>query len=117
MIAVKKEFAVIEKDDRWELYNMITGIIKETVWKSENQYYGVAIIDKWGFDEVEPPEEIDDYDDLIPDYDAMFYTEDEAKQAKALAQAEYLQQHVGEMAPDERKELKKSMEKRLNNDK
>jgi hypothetical protein len=111
LIAIKEEYAVIEKDDRWEMYNLITRIIVDTIWKATNKFYGYAVVDKWGFDEINPPLEIESYAELMPDLDILMLTPDEVKKQKQEAQHKFLMEHVEQMNPEEKKQLRKDLEK------
>ena len=86
IVATKNEYAVLELEDRWEVYNTVTDIVVDTVWRDKNKDFLYAIVDKWGYDEMEPPVEIEDYDDIVPDMEALMLDEEEVKEARKKAQ-------------------------------
>jgi len=81
VVAQKYQNVVIEKDDRWELYDIVLERILHTAFKKEEKNYLKAIVGKWGFDEADF--EINSYSDLVADWESLGYDSEEQMKAEA----------------------------------
>lgn len=77
IVAENKLSVLVEKDDRWELYDPIGQRIIEVVFFKDNPLYIDALLYKWGYDQIDPPLEIESYDDIQPNDEALNMTTDE----------------------------------------
>ena len=89
IVAQNVSTLVIEKEDRWEIYDFVGEEIVAVEYFVNNPMFIDALLYKWGYDQVDPPVEINNYEEIDVD-PGMFGMDQEEFDAKR----EYLQRKI-----------------------